>query len=476
MKKLKLIALSLIIGLTVTNCFEDLDDNLIASSEINDFVWKAMNIYYLYKDNVPDLADDRFSTNEEYASYLNGFPLPEDLFQSLRFQPQTVDRFSVITSNYFDLQQQLAGTTLNNGLEFNFYLEPGSDTNVFGVIRLVLNNSVADGLNLQRGQIISGIDGTELTTANFSSLAAQTSYTLNFADYNTNGTPQTEDDTIVANGESVSLTKEAYTENPVHLVDVFNVGGETIGYLVYNGFNSNFNNQLNDAFGQLQASNVGHLVLDLRYNPGGSVNTASLLASMITGQFEGEVFSKLFYNSTLESNNTNYPFTNSFNGNTINSLNLSKVYVLTTSRSASASELVINSLRPYVEVVQIGDFTTGKTQASTLLYDSPNFGPEDINPNHTYALLPLIADSTNKNDELVPADGLEPTISLIESPSNFGTLGDLNEPLLAAAIEDITGTPGRAALQAAYPLVDVTSELSPSLIENRMFVDINESN
>ncbi|MBT8324134.1 MAG: peptidase S41, partial [Winogradskyella sp.] len=320
MKKLKLIALSLIIGLTVTNCFEDLDDNLIASSEINDFVWKAMNIYYLYKDNVPDLADDRFSTNEEYASYLYGFPLPEDLFQSLRFQPQTVDRFSVITSNYFDLQQQLAGTTLNNGLEFNFYLEPGSDTNVFGVIRLVLNNSVADGLNLQRGQIISGIDGTELTTANFSSLAAQTSYTLNFADYNTNGTPQTEDDTIVANGESVSLTKEAYTENPVHLVDVFNVGGETIGYLVYNGFNSNFNNQLNDAFGQLQASNVGHLVLDLRYNPGGSVNTASLIGSMITGQFEGEVFSKLFYNSTLESNNTNYPFTNSFNGNTINSL------------------------------------------------------------------------------------------------------------------------------------------------------------
>ncbi|MBT8375898.1 MAG: carboxyl-terminal protease, partial [Bacteroidia bacterium] len=135
-----------------------------------------------------------------------------------------------------------------------------------------------------------------------------------------------------------------------------------------------------------------------------------------------------------------------------------------------------NSLRPYVEVVQIGDFTTGKTQASTLLYDSPNFGPEDINPNHTYALLPLIADSTNKNDELVPADGLEPTISLIESPSNFGTLGDLNEPLLAAAIEDITGTPGRAALQVAYPLVDVTSELSPSLIVNRMFVDINESN
>ena len=416
----------------------------------------------------------RFTTNEEYATYLNSFPLPEDLFESLRYEPQTVDRFSVITSNYFDLQQQLAGTTLNNGLEFNFYFEPGSDTNVFGVIRLVLNNSAADNLNLQRGQIISGIDGTELTLNNFGSLLNQTTYTLNFADYNTNNTPETDDDTINANGESVSITKETFTENPIHLVDVFAVGGETIGYVVYNAFNRNFNTQLNDAFGQLQASNVNHLILDLRYNPGGSVNTASLMGSMVTGQFNGQVFSKLFYNSTLQSNNTNYLFTDSFDGTAINSLNLSKVYVLTSARSASASELVINSLSPYIDVVQIGDFTTGKTQASTLLYDSPNFGPENINPNHTYALLPLIADSTNKDDQLVPSDGLTPTISLIERPFNYGILGDVNEPLLAAAIADITGDPGRSLSIPYEALINVTDRLTPALTENKMFVDFQD--
>ena len=102
----------------------DLDDNTIATVDINDFVWKGMNAVYLYKSVATDLNNEannnaRFSTNEDYLSYLNSFEAPEDLFESLLYMPNTIDKFSRITSNYFDLQNQQQGTTITNGIEFN---------------------------------------------------------------------------------------------------------------------------------------------------------------------------------------------------------------------------------------------------------------------------------------------------------------------------------------------------------------------
>ena len=166
--QMRLLKVSLLFMLTLslTSCFDDRDDNAIAASEINDFVWKGMNAVYLYKDDIPDLANDRFTTNEQYGTYLNGFSDPQDLFNSLIFQPETVDRFSRLLTNYIEFEQLLAGTSKSNGLEFNLYLEPGSDTEVFGVIRLVLNNSVASNLGLQRGQIFDAVDGTQLNVNN----------------------------------------------------------------------------------------------------------------------------------------------------------------------------------------------------------------------------------------------------------------------------------------------------------------------
>ena len=479
MKLLKLSVL-FVIALSVTSCFEDRDDNAISASEINDFVWKGMNAVYLYKEEIPDLANDRFSSNEEYANYLNSFMVPETLFESLIFQRETVDRFSIIIPNYIEFEQQLAGTSKSNGLEFNFYLEPGSDTEVFGIIRLVLNNSVASNLGLQRGQVFDAVNGTPLNVNNLSDLLNQDVYTLNLATYNDNGTEGVEDDTIDATTDSVELTKQTYTENPVHLTQIIDVDGENVGYLVYNGFNSNFNTQLNAAFGEFQANNVQHLIIDLRYNPGGSVNTASLLGSMVTGQFNGDIYSKLVFNNDQQSSNTNFNFVNNFNGNSINSLNLNKVYVLTTSRSASASELVINSLSAYIDVVQIGDFTTGKTQASITIYDSPDLTPNNINPSHTYAMQPLVANSINVNDVAVPANGLAPDITLIESPRNFGTLGDVNEPLLAAAIADIQGLGRFGIFDTPYRPIQTDINIKPveeaMYLETELFIDRLEFN
>ena len=86
MKFSKKTLLLLIIPLLAVSCFEDNDDNAVSANEINDFVWKGMNAVYLYKDNIANLADDRFSSNEEYADYLNSFSTPEQLFESISSQ------------------------------------------------------------------------------------------------------------------------------------------------------------------------------------------------------------------------------------------------------------------------------------------------------------------------------------------------------------------------------------------------------
>ncbi|WP_256259804.1 S41 family peptidase [Winogradskyella luteola] len=476
MKNFKTLLLTSLILLSVTSCFDDIDDNTsFSNSEVKDFVWKGMNAVYLYKAEIPDLANDRFNSNEEYNDYLNSFATPEALFESLKYLPESVDRFSRIVDNYFDLQNQQQGITLSNGIEFNFErIAPGSDE-LYCAITLVLNNSVASDLGLQRGQIFRAVDGIDINVNNAVALLSQNSYTLNFADYDDNDTPQIDDDTINLNGNSVTLSQEEYTENPVHIAQTITLEDNTkVGYLMYNQFNSSFNNALNNAFGDFQAEGIDELVLDLRYNGGGSVQTAAYLGSMVTGQFTGQVYSKLFYNENLQDNNEDFLFTNSIaGGGSINSLNLSKVYVLTTNlRTASASELVINSLSPYIDVVVIGENTVGKTQASITIYDSPNLAFEDVNPNHTYAMQPLVANSTNVNDELVPSSGLTPNIGLSETLNNLGTLGDVNEPLLAAAIAYIMGM-GRVSYNTTSIDIDrsVKIQLNTNPFEQDMFLD-----
>ena len=435
--KIKYIALTLLIGFSY-GCFKDNDDNATGSSSVKDFVWKAMNSVYLYNANVPDLADDRFITDSDYNNYLDGYSSPETLFESLVYDRENVDRFSIITSNYFELEQSLSGVAKRSGAEFNFYLVPGSTTEVFGIVRLILPNSNASQTSLTRGQVFNKVNGTTMTTSNYRSLFSSDTYTINLANYNDNNTDDISDDSISDTAEDITLIKSIYTENPVYKTEVFNLNNKKIGYLMYNGFVGEFDSELNNAFGTFKTENIDHLILDLRYNPGGSVRTATALGSMITGGFNNQVFATLKYNEDLQNNNYDYVFTDELtNGTSINSLNLDKVYVLTSGASASASEMIINSLKSYITVVQIGSTTVGKSQASQIIYDSSNFGRVNANPTHTYGLLPLIAITVNKNNTVVPSSGLVPDIEFKEKATNYGILGDPTEPLLEAALNEI---------------------------------------
>jgi len=451
----KFALLSLVLSLTFS-CFQDDDDTATGTTDIKNFVWKAMNFAYLYKDDSPNLANDRFATESDYQSFLSNYESPENLFESLIFNRETVDRFSWITNDYIALEQQFSGVTKTNGAEFNFYYAPGSSSDVFGIVRLVQPNSNASTTTLTRGQVFNEIDGVSLTNNNLRGLLSSETYTLHLATYNTNGTDVPEDDSLTDGTETITLSKTVYSENPIFKTEVLTINNEKVGYLMYNGFVSDYDEQLNAAFAEFQSQNIQQLVLDLRYNPGGSVNSATALGSMITGISSG-IFAKLQYNSDLQSLNTNYDFTSTLSeGVDINSVNLNKVYVITTGSSVSASEMMVNSLRSHIEVVQIGTKTVGKSQASITLYDSPDFGKQGANPGHLYALQPLVAISVNKDDQAVPSTGLIPTIEVKESVSNYGVLGDPSEPLLAAAL---------AAIQAGRFAIDVNG-ITPILDSN----------
>lgn len=435
---IKFTILLLLTAITFQSCQDNDDVAAPINLEVQNFIRKGLNLYYLWQADVPNLADTKFANQTELNTFLKGYPVPEDLFNALRVD-KTIDRFSWIVPDYLVLEQAFQGTTKNDGIEFGLSYKPGSTTEIFGWVRYIIPNSDASTKAIKRGDFFTAVNGTQLTLSNYQSLLINAeNYTLNLADYN--GT------TIVANGKSIAFTKTTLNENPILINKVITSGAHKIGYVMYNGFFANYDSQLNDAFGSLKSQGVTDLVLDLRYNSGGSVLTATRLASMITGQFTGKVFAKQQWNAKIESYfSTNNPdalknfFTDKIGSTAINSLNLSKVYILTTKSSASASELVINGLKPHINVVQIGDLTTGKNVGSITVYDSPTFRAENRNPNHRYAMQPIVLKIVNSDGFGEYQNGLVPTHALKETLSNLGVLGETTEPLLGKAISVITG-------------------------------------
>lgn len=433
-KKSLIVFLSLI-SISLTSCFEDLDDTISPAStaEINDFIWRGLNYFYLYKADTPELADDYFNSDSEYQDFLNSFDSPESFFAYLK---AAQDPFSILVDDYVALENELAGITLTNGMEYGLVYYPSGGGNIFGYVRYVLPNSDASDKGIQRGDIFNSVNGAQLTETNYTELLGLDFYDIGLANFD--GTD------IVPTGETVSLVKSELPENPIYETQVFEINGQKIGYLMYNAFTNEYDIELNSVFGMFQSEGIDHLVLDLRYNGGGSVQTATYLAGMITGTYTSQVFYSETWNAERQAEYAEDGlFVDSFNGGGLNSLNLDQVYVLTSPRTASASELVINGLEPYIDVVQVGTNTTGKFQASFLLYDAPapNFSRSQANINHTYAMLPLVFKTANAAGNTDYVNGLVPDIVYEEDYSNLGVLGDPNEPLLAAAIADITGIP-----------------------------------
>lgn len=476
---LRSLLLLFLLAFALQSCEDQDDVDSPANLQVNDFIWKGLNQYYLWQGDVANLADDRFSNQEALNSFLSGYSEPENLFENLLNKPiskfpkgEAIDRFSWIVDDYTVLEQELQGTSKNDGVDFRLSYKPGSTTDLVGYVRYIIPNSDASGKNIKRGDLFTGVNGTKLTVSNYKQLLLDSEgYTLNMAAYN--GT------TVEPNGKSVTLVKTTLDENPILINKVIVSGGTKIGYMMYNGFYANYDTQLNEAFGQLKAQGITEFILDLRYNGGGSIRTATRLASMITGQFKDQIFAKEKWNAkvnaayeTEDPESLNNRFVDNIDGQPLNSLNLSKVYILTSDGTASASELIINGLAPHITVVQIGDYTVGKNVGSVTLYDSETFTKTKVNPNHKYAMQPLVLKIVNSNGFGEYTDGLKPNYEQLEYVSNLGVLGDPSEPLLNTAISKITGATAKKVQQdRGKTLKTFIDAKSMNGIRNQMYVE-----
>jgi C-terminal processing protease CtpA/Prc len=333
--------------------------------------------------------------------------------------------------------------------------------------------------------LFTEVDGVQLTESNYRDLLFDdnTNYTISLAEFN-DGNP-------VTISTSINLSKTQLQENPVAIVKTIDEGSNKIGYLLYNQFSSSFDGELNAAFANFQSENITDLIIDLRYNGGGSVTTASYLGAMVTGQFNGQLYSKEQWNSKVmnaldasvfENNFTNQIINKDQNQNIIlqepiNSLNLNRVYFITSGSSASASELVMNSLSSYIDVSSVGKKTIGKVQGSVTLYDSDNYTRtgENLASNHTWALQPLVLEIKNKDNSNEP-NGIEPTVVFPEDYNNLGVLGERSEPLLDRTILLITsgGRSGINKTNSFLNLEEISDSKAINPMKNNMFIELKK--
>ena len=370
---------------------------------------------------------------------------PEDYFEALLNRP--TDRFSVIYPDYEKLINALSGISLETGYEFILFKESATSDNVIAEISYIKNNSPASAAGLKRGDVIQKINGTQMTVSNYRDILGQTEkqHTLSFIRFNQE-----------ANGfitqPDLSLTPIQLSENPNFLDSIYTIGNQKIGYVVYHFFapgsgegSTSYDDEMDAIFANFKANDIDHLIVDFRYNSGGYVSSAVNLASLIgPGVSQSKIFSKTRYNALviqevpeLKNQQTSFKTKTQNLGNTLIG---NKVYILTSNRTASASELIINGLKPYMNVFLIGDQTTGKNVGSIAFEDEKN-------PQNKYGLLPIVSQSFNSLDQSDYSTGFTPNISLKESSERLRPLGDVNELLLRTALSEITGTPPSGRFQ-----------------------------
>ncbi|MEO6839110.1 MAG: S41 family peptidase [Ginsengibacter sp.] len=250
-----------------------------------------------------------------------------------------------------------------------------------------------------------------------------------------------------------TLTQANYNINPVLFDTVYSVGGKSVGYFVFNTFSNVTNNgaptltetELNRIFSKFESANISSLIVDLRYNGGGSVNTAEYIDSLIApSSVKGKVMYNYLYNDKLTASASDIGLESQvlFNGG--GSLNLNNVFFIGTGNTASASELTINNLKPYLNVKLVGDTTYGKPVGffGFTISDYPNGVKKDLAD-----LYAINFETRNANNQGGYFTGLIPD----ELASDYVNVpwGNPNDDHLAKIFNYIsTGTYGRLSTQA----------------------------
>ena len=267
------------------------------------------------------------------------------LLNAMRYKE--LDRWSFVT-DYESFTSYYEGSFVGHGIRI------GLDTQNKARIAMIYERAPLYAAGVRRGWIVKSVNGTDIAAL----LAAG-----NYAAYNTVMQPATAGITnnfvfTKPDGTDITIssTKSEFTVNSVLKYDTLHLGTVVTGYLAFEAFIEPSFLELETAFSFFKVNDIKDLILDLRYNSGGMLDVATNLASYIAGNnHAGKVFTRSDHNDRHTNENSAILLKS-----TGYSLNLSRLVVITTRETASASENVINGLLPYVDVKCIGDSTGGK--------------------------------------------------------------------------------------------------------------------
>ena len=380
----------------------------------NKWIHEVMKYYYLWSDSIQVL-----SKTDTVAK-------PTDYFYTLLASSKT-DRFSWIDESYTNLQNQLNGISTVLGVKNNAFFTDNTNTKIALVLAYVLKGSPAEKAGLKRGDIILKVDNQTITNANYTTILANQTLKLELGDFT--------DGAFISNGRSVTVTKVELQANPILADTIIAWPGKKVGYLAYSQFLTSFDDSLRAIFGRFKTAGVNELVLDFRYNGGGYVVSSDLITNLTVKDAAarvGKLMNKKVYNKTytayLEKNSTSSAFETLFKSEPNNLGTLSRVFVLTAGNTASASELVINNLLPFMEVILIGENTYGKNVGS--------FTITDPNKRWDFGLQPITfrTDNANGKSDYGTVDGFAPNYKIADNLLPYKALGNPAETYLSKAL------------------------------------------
>ena len=424
-----------------------------AEELLMDSVYLYSKEVYFWNDLIPAYGQfnpRQYKTSTEINSAKNV------MLAIRKVQPR--DRYSFVTT----IEESDAIQSGNNK-DYGFFVKAASVDvaapfdSIYWFVSYVYDQSTAGTAGIKRGWIVNKINGVRVAydqagsnTLNNTFFGTMTSASFEFIK---------PDKTVV----TAILNKSSFTANSVLHKQVINSGGKKVGYLVFNQFfGASSRAELTNAFTDFESQGIDELVVDLRYNPGGSTETQDALANRIApiSANNKKMYSYQF-NSQLQQGNfpllkkkagfQNVSFAESSNSvdyEKAGTLNLSRIFFIVSGSSASASELLINNLRPYMDVKLIGDTTYGKPVG---------FFPIEIS---NYAIYPISFRTINSAGNADYYSGFAPDKLTTDEVSK--DWGDVTEPSLAAALNFISTGAFRASEDRSLKLrMDAQQMLKP---------------
>ncbi len=422
---------SVLWGLTIliSSCGEDRSHEYFERIEVTSWVYEEMKDWYYWESTMPSETSANFLANTE------------SFFKSLL---SSSDKFSYIESieESEDRTRSIAYTSYSYGFDFALleFKIPSRGTLYAALVLYVAPDSPASEAELKRGDLITSVKGVNLTLLNSPLLYGAESMSIGLGEFD-----QEEAQLITTQTKTLGSAR-TIEDNPIFLHKTLQHDGKSIGYLVYNHFTGgpndsstgNYNNELLQIATGFVQQGVNELILDLRYNNGGYVYCAQILSTILApARSLQEPLGYMEYNENHPELTGYIPFISDIAQQGAN-LDLNTLYVITGSMTASASEMVINCLKSYMDVVLVGQKTVGKNVGSISITDP--------NREYPWILHPIVcriynADADKSSDY---SSGFTPDYLINEFDTKYlntiKELGDKEELLLKTTLSIIDGT------------------------------------